>query len=68
MNYDDSKEILSPDDFTEHERELPEIAIPIKTTLICVKTILFRIKNKKDTKFYSLNKIMYVEVASFVFS
>jgi hypothetical protein len=60
---------LSPDDFAEHERELPEIAIPIKTTLICVKTILFRIKNKKDTKFWSsLNKINYVQVASFVFS
>jgi hypothetical protein len=32
---------LSPDDFAEHERELPEIAIPIKSTLMCVKTILF---------------------------
>jgi hypothetical protein len=32
---------LSPDDFTERERELPVIAIPIKSTLMCVKTILF---------------------------
>jgi hypothetical protein len=36
---------------------------------MCVKTILFWIKNKKDTKFWSsLNKINYVQVASFVFS